>query len=124
MPKQFFVASQGWSVRSLPLHSLITAQNPRLRKAKEEKPVQFLAPLQARALPSAKRMVSLLPRGGSALVKRLGLGAIQVDWTTPLDFVVKAPALQMGRVLRGRLQNNLRLWGDTGVPRSKETAAS
>jgi hypothetical protein len=30
-----------------------------------------------------------LPRGGRALVKRLGLGVSKVDWTKTFDFVVK-----------------------------------
>ena len=57
--------------------------------------------LQERSLGSAQRLCRggrrpllsegdlLLPRGGSALVKRLALGVSKVDWTTTFDFVVK-----------------------------------
>ena len=34
------------------------------------------------------RSPSLLPRGGRALVKRLGLGVSKIDWSTIFDIVV------------------------------------
>ena len=52
-----------------------------------EKPEQCLAPSQDRAPPSAKLTGSLLPRGGRALVTRLGLGVSKVDWTMTFVFV-------------------------------------
>ena len=65
-----------------------------------EKPRQCLAPSQKRAPHSAKRRASLLPRGGRALVKRLGLGVSKVHWMTTFDFVVKVPVVR-------RLQRHL-----------------
>jgi len=58
-----------------------------------EKPEQSLDPprgSRGSLLPRILRVAAEdLPRGGRALVKRLGLGVSKVDWTKTFDFVVK-----------------------------------
>ena len=87
----------GASARSLStdpfLHSGVASHPCRLIQHVKK----VLTQREARAVPSAfvgegaydKQRGSLLPRGGRALVKRLGLGVSKVDWTTTFDFVVK-----------------------------------
>ena len=71
----------------LPLaHKVVRSE---YRLLMREKPGQFPAPSQGKMPPTAKRSGSLLPRGGRALVKRLGLGVNKVNWTTAGEFVCK-----------------------------------
>ena len=71
----------------------------RIKLLDREKPGQCLSPSKGRAPPSTKRRGSLLPRGGRALVKRLGLGVSKADWATPSDFVCKDDLLPLRRLV-------------------------